>query len=178
MRLPSTEQLSRRLEEESILHRYFRVESVFRNELVDTNSSDCLARPTTFFPTQPDIAATIARIAVGLLFLVHGVPKVRNLKGTMAWVKGTGFPGGAAFAALFAVLEFLGGIALVLGFLTQVAAVLFVLEMIATSIFSKTKLGKKFVLGYELDAVYLLLALTVALLGPGPWSLDRIIGLA
>ena len=131
-----------------------------------------------FFPTQPDIAATIARIAVGLLFLVHGVPKVRNLKGTMTWVKGTGFPGGAAFAALFAVLEFLGGIALVLGFLTQVAAVLFVLEMIATSIFSKTKLGKKFVLGYELDAVYLLLALTVALLGPGPWSLDRIIGLA
>ena len=126
-------------------------------------------------PSSPEIAAAVARIALGALFLVHGVPKVRDLKGTMAFVKGTGFRGGAAFAALFALLEFFGGIALVLGLLTQVVAVLFVLEMVATSIFSKVKLGKKFVLGYELDVLYLVLALAVAFLGPGPWSLDAVL---
>ena len=128
--------------------------------------------------TAPDGAALVARLALGALFIVHGWPKVKDLKGTMAWVKGTGFPGGPAFAATFALLEFFGGIALIVGFLTQVVAVLFVLEMVATTIFSKTTLGKKFVLGYELDVVYLVLALVIALLGPGMWSVDRLAGLA
>ena len=128
-------------------------------------------------PTSPDVAATIARIALGALFLVHGVPKMRNLKGTAGWVKSTGFPGGGGFAILFSILESFGAAALIAGFFTQIVAVLFVLEMVATSIFSKTKLGKKFVLGYELDVAYLVLALTLAILGPGPWSVDRWLGL-
>ncbi len=131
-----------------------------------------------FLPATPDLAATVARVALGAMFLVHGWPKIRSLKGTIGWVKGTKFPGGATFALLFSLLEFFGSIALIVGFLTQIVAILFVLEMTATTIFSKTKLGKKFVLGYELDILYLIIAVTVALLGPGPWSLDRAIGLA
>src|SRR2546422_9877392 len=95
-------------------------------------------------PNAPDLAATLARVALGALFLVHGVPKMRDLKKTMGFVKGTGFPGGAAFALLFSLLEFLGGIALVVGVLTQVVAALFALEIVATTIFSKTKLREKF----------------------------------
>ncbi len=129
-------------------------------------------------PNAPDLAATVARVALGALFLVHGVPKMRDLKKTMGFVRGTGFRGGAAFALLFSLLEFFGGIALIGGFLTQPVAALFVLEMVATSIFAKTKLQKKFVTGWELDIVYLVLAATVALLGPGPWSLDHVLGLA
>ncbi len=128
-------------------------------------------------PVIPDLAATLARIALGALFLVHALPKIRNPKQTIAFVKGTGFPGGAVFAVLFILLEFFGGIALVLGFLTQVVGALIALEMVATSIFAKTKLGKKFVLGYELDVAYLVLGLVVALLGAGPWSVDRLLGL-
>ncbi len=129
-------------------------------------------------PVDADVAATLARVLLGALFLVHGVPKMKHLKGTISFVKGTGFPGGAAFAVAFSFLESFGGIALALGLLTQVVAVLFVLEMAATSIFAKTKLGKKFVLGYELDVLYLVLALVVALLGAGPWSLDAALGIA
>jgi len=56
-------------------------------------------------------------------------------------------------------------------------AILFVLEMIATTVFSKTKLNKKFILGYELDLGYpSAFALVLALLGPGSWSLDAILG--
>lgn len=127
---------------------------------------------------MPDAAATFARVLLGALFLVHGVPKIRDIRGTMNWVKGTGFPYGATFAALFTLLEFFGGIALVLGLLTQVVAVLFALQMVATTIFAKGKLGKKYVLGYELDILFLVLALVVAMLGPGPLSVDRLIGLA
>ena len=127
-------------------------------------------------PIDLNVAAIVGRVALGLLFIAHGWPKVKDLKKPIGFVKGTGWPGGAAFAILFSLLEFFGGIALVLGFLTQPVAVLFVLEMIATTIFSKTKLNKKFALGYELDVVYAAFALVLAFLGPGAWSLDRLIG--
>lgn len=129
-------------------------------------------------PAVPDLAALVGRIALGAIFLAHGLPKIRDLRQPIGFVRGTGWPGGATFAVLFSLLEFFGGIALILGLFTQVVAVLFVLEMIATTIFSKTKLGKKFILGYELDVGYAALALVLALLGPGAWSLDQILGLA
>ena len=110
--------------------------------------------------------------------LAHGWPKIKDLKRTVAFVKGTGWPGGEAFAILFSLLEFFGAIALIVGFLTQIVAGLFVLEMIATTIFSKTKLKKKFSGGYELDVAYAALALVILLLGPGAWSLDHVLGLA
>jgi putative oxidoreductase len=130
------------------------------------------------FPAYPDIGATVARLALGLLFLPHGWPKIKDIKATASWVKGTGWPGGATFAVLFSLLEFFGAIAVLLGFLTQIVAALFALEMVATTIFAKTKLGKKYIGGYEMDIAFLLIALVVVLLGPGPWSLDRLLGFA
>jgi uncharacterized membrane protein YphA (DoxX/SURF4 family) len=132
----------------------------------------------TLLPILPEIASTIGRIALGALFIVHGWPKIKDPKSAIAFVKGTGFPGGVAFAVLFTLLEFVGGIALILGFLTQIVAPLIALEMVATTIFAKTKLGKKLVLGYELDIAYLVLALMLTFLGAGPWSLDRFLGIA
>ena len=129
-------------------------------------------------PTVPDLALLVGRLALGAAFLAHGWPKVKDLQKTIGFVKGTGWPGGATFAVLFSLLEFFGALALILGLLTQIVAFLFVLEMIATTVFSKMKLNKKFVLGYELDVAYGAFALVLALLGPGGWSLDRILGLA
>ena len=96
------------------------------------------------FPSYADPAALIGRLALGALFLAHGWPKIKDVRKPVGFVKGTGWPGGAAFALLFTLLEFFGGIALIIGFLAQIVAVLFVLEMTATTIFSKTKLKKKF----------------------------------
>ena len=130
------------------------------------------------FASSQDAAALISRLALAALMLTHGWPKIKNVRNPIAFVTGTGWPGGAAFAVLFTMLEFFGSLALIVGFLTQVVAILFVLEMTATTIFSKTKLQKKFGLGYELDIAYAALALVLALLGPGAWSLDRLIGWA
>ena len=129
-------------------------------------------------PFSLDAAALVGRIALGALFLVHGIPKMKDLRKPVGFVVGTGWPGGAMFAVLFSLLEFFGAIALILGLLTQIVAVLFVLEMVATTIFSKVKLQKKFVLGYELDVVYAAFALVLAILGPGAFSIDKLRGLA
>jgi len=129
-------------------------------------------------PALPDAAALVGRIALGALFLTHGWPKIKDMRKPIAWVKGTGWPGGATFAILFILLETFGAIALILGFLTQIVAVLFVLEMIATTIFQKTKMQGKFKGGFELDLAYAAFALVLALLGPGAWSIDRLLGIA
>jgi len=133
---------------------------------------------TVQFVSNPDTAATLARIVLGLMFVAPGWPQIKNVRQPMAWVKSTGWPRGEYWALLFSLLEFFGGLALIVGFFTQVFAVLIALEMIATSIFSKQKLGKKFMIGYELDVVYLFFALVVSILGPGPWSVDRLLGFA
>src|SRR5437773_10807476 len=128
--------------------------------------------------TLPDLASLVGRHALGAICICRGCPKMKDLPKTIGFVKGTASPGGATFAVLFSLLEFFGAIALILGLLTQFVAFLFFLEMIATTIFSKTKLNKKFMLGYELDVAYAAFALVLALLGAGGWSLDRILGLS
>jgi putative oxidoreductase len=133
---------------------------------------------TGLLPSYADAASLAGRVLLGVLMLNHGWPKIKDLKGTVAFVKGTGWPGGEAFAILFSLLEFFGAIALIVGFLTQIVAGLFVLEMVATTIFSQTKLKKKLSGGYELDIAYATLALVILLLGPGAWSLDHVLGLA
>ncbi len=123
-----------------------------------------------------DLASLALRLGLGILFALHGGPKIKNPKQTAAWVTGTGWAGGAGFAYAFTFLEFLGGIALILGFLTRVVALLFALQMIATTIFSRAKLKKKLMGGWETDVLYLVGALALVFLGAGAWSLDALLG--
>src|SRR5438094_8568164 len=116
-------------------------------------------------PVWNDLAGLVGRLALGAIFLAHGWPKVKDIQKTIGWVKGTGWPGGAAFAALFSLLEFFGGIALILGLLTQIVAILFVLEMLATTVFPEVKLEKKCILDCELDLEAARSALVRALAG-------------
>ncbi len=129
------------------------------------------------FLESTDLASLVLRLGLGILFALHGWPKIKNPKQTAAWVKSTGWAWGAGFAYAFTFLEFLGGIALILGFLTRVVALLFALQMIATTIFSRVKLKKKLMGGWETDVLYLVGALALVFLGAGAWSLDALLGI-
>ncbi len=120
-------------------------------------------------------AAVVLRVAVVVLFIVHGYPKLGVQRhGTQEFLKSMGLP---VWMALFAgVAEFFGGLAILLGFLTAIFAGLGTLWMLSTTYFAKSKLGKKLVGGYELDIVLLLSALALALLGGGPISIDKLLG--
>jgi len=127
-------------------------------------------------PTLIPAASIPLRLALGVAFIVHGRPKLfgESAKQTRGFVKSIGIP--PIFAPLAGLAEFVGGIALLLGFLTPLAGILLAIEMIATTIVSKTKLQKKYVLGYELDLIYFAGSLTLAFLGGGPLSVDAGIG--
>jgi len=117
------------------------------------------------------------RLALGVAFMVHGYPKLSGsgAKQTRDYMKTVGVP--PTLTTLTALLEFLGGIAFIIGFLTRVAGILIALEMAATTVLSKNKLQKKYVLGYELDIAYLAMALALFMMGAGPASLDALLGL-
>lgn len=129
------------------------------------------------FLESADLASLVLRIVVGVLFVLHGWPKIKNPKQTASWVASTGWSWGAGFAYAFTFLEFLGGLALVAGFLTRIVGILFVLQMIATTIFARKKLGKKLLGGWETDLLFLGGALALVFLGAGAWSLDALLGL-
>jgi putative oxidoreductase len=120
------------------------------------------------------IAALLLRLAIGSLYVYHGYPKMGAArKGTAEWLKSIGFPG--SLATLAGVVEFFGGIALILGILTSIVAVLSALWMVATTWLSMAKIKKKYAGGYELDITLLLVSLALAAIGGGSFSLDHLL---
>lgn len=116
-----------------------------------------------------DWALLALRLAVGVIFILHGYDKIWGAIGMPAFtgmVAKIGFPAPALFAWIAALAEFVGGIALVVGIGTTIASVLLGIVMLV-AIF-----GLK---GFHLpmiDADLSLLAISVAifLLGPGRFS--------
>ena len=72
------------------------------------------------------------RLAVGLVFLMHGGQKlfVFGVAGVAGFFGNLGIPAPMAAAVVVSLVEFLGGIALVLGFLTRWAALLLAINML------------------------------------------------
>ena len=130
----------------------------------------------SIFGLHLSTASLLLRLAVGILFVIHGYPKLTTQrKGTVEWLKSMGLPSG--FAAFAGVVEFFGGIALLLGILTQIIAALSALWMLSTTWLAVAKMKKKFVGGYELDIILLLASLALAALGGGRFSLDYLLGI-
>ncbi len=105
----------------------------------------------TLFGASIDIPALILRLALGSVFIIHGYPKLtakqRNQGG--AWMKTVGIPAGMILFG--GIVEFFGGLALLLGILVPMIALLSALWMLSTTWFSKAKIKKKYAGGYEID---------------------------
>jgi putative oxidoreductase len=123
--------------------------------------------------------AFILRVWVGANFIIHARPILQHLPQTIQSMKGMGVPAGATYAAT--ALELVGGVALILGLLVPVVGVLIVVFMVANSIMKKRKMQADYIStgkpSYEVDALYLALALVLVFLGAGVLSLDGALGL-
>ena len=131
----------------------------------------------TLFGSSVDLPSLILRLAIGTLFIMHGYPKLTAAQRTQggAWMKSMGMPG--ALVPFGGVVEFFGGLALILGILTPIVAALSALWMLSTTWLVTTKAKKKYVGGYEIDITLFLAALALAFLGSGIYSIDHLLGL-
>lgn len=81
-------------------------------------------------------AQAIGRIAIGVMFLWSGAGKFGAIDQTVGYMHAYGMPASAALAWIAALIEFVGGIMLIVGWRTRwVAAVLFVFTLVASVVF-------------------------------------------
>ena len=109
------------------------------------------------------------RILAGIVFIVHGLPKLLDIAGTGGFFVSVGLP--AELALAIGLLEVIGGIALLVGVLTRITAGLFIIEMIGAIL--NVKLSNGFAGGYELDLLLIAISISLLLTGPGRVSIER-----
>ncbi|MCZ1264237.1 DoxX family protein [Paenibacillus tundrae] len=109
-----------------------------------------------------EIGLFFSRIMIGLIFVLHGWSKFEGgISGTVGFFESIGIPG--FLASVVAIIELVGGAAMILGLGTRVFAALFIVVM--GGVLLTAKVGQPFMSGTEFD--YLLLAGSLTLLFTG-----------
>ncbi|HEX6374072.1 MAG TPA: DoxX family protein [Longimicrobium sp.] len=125
-------------------------------------------------PARVDLALLILRVVTGLIMLMHGWQKVfqYGFAGVTQGFAGMGIPMPGIMGPFIALLELIGGIALILGILTPVFAALLAADMVGAILF--VHLSKGFFLpeGYEFALSLLGACLALVLAGAGRYSVD------
>jgi putative oxidoreductase len=112
-------------------------------------------------------AAFFMRVAVGGVFLLHGIAKFeRGIGATAHMLAGMGFPFATIFAVILLTIETVGAICILLGILTRAWAAAMAVEM-AVAIVAVKLPGHQ---NFELEALLLAGAVTLVALGDGPLS--------
>ena len=121
-----------------------------------------------------DIGKLLLRLSVGIFMMMHGLFKLANgIEGIIALVQAQGWPAWIAFGVFIG--EIVAPALLIVGVVTRAAALTVVFNMVlaiylahSAQLFSLTKTGG-WVL--ELQGMFLISALVIALLGAGRFSL-------
>ncbi len=121
---------------------------------------------------------TLARVAVGTVFLVHGAQKlfVYHFSGVAQSFGQMGIPLPGLSAVVVTLVEFFGGLALILGLGTRVAAALIAIEMIGAIVLVHGKNGFFLPTGFEYAFTLLLVNAGLVLTGAGALALDNLWG--
>jgi len=72
-----------------------------------------------------------------------------------------------------ALLEVVGGLAILLGILTRIASALLIIEMLGAILM--VKLSKGFIGGYEFELLLISIFISLVILGPGKISIENYI---
>ena len=122
-------------------------------------------------PINLDVALLALRVVLGLIMIYHGWPKVTDLGGTIEGFTGMGVPLPVVSAVFSTVVEFGGGLLLLIGVLTDVAGLLFVIDMLGAIAVVHAKNGFSVEKGgVEFPLALLTMALAIALAGPGRYA--------
>ncbi|MGA3109326.1 MAG: DoxX family protein [Candidatus Bathyarchaeia archaeon] len=121
--------------------------------------------------------ALFLRVWVGANFVAHGYPKLgKSRQQTLQWTKSLGVPVLATYLAI--ILEFFGGLSLIIGLIVPIVGFFIALEMIGAIFLKKTRMKAPYMgqNSYEIDITYLMLAIVLIVLGAGVISVDSFLG--
>lgn len=121
---------------------------------------------------------TVLRIVVGIVFLSHGAQKLftYHISGVSGMFAHLGIPLPGLSAVVVTLVEFIGGIALVLGIGTRLAALLIAIDMLVAILAVHLKNGFFMPTGYEFALTLLAANICLMLTGAGAASIDGLFG--
>lgn len=117
----------------------------------------------------------VLRVVVGIVFAVHGYQKLFTLgiHGVAGMLGQMGIPLAGFFAVVVTLVEFVGGILLLLGVSTRIAAAFIACDMIVAILAVHLKNGFFNPRGFEFPLTLLASAICLMLAGGGALSLKR-----
>jgi putative oxidoreductase len=122
----------------------------------------------------------LLRVFTGASFAGHGTQKLFGWfggygpQGTGGFFSSLGYRPGVRMAIMAGLCEAVGGVLLALGLFTPFACTLIAIVMLNAIVAATFK--KQFMLGSELELLYLVIVISLAATGPGRFSLDRALG--
>jgi putative oxidoreductase len=126
--------------------------------------------------TNADLGRLVLRLALGVLIIFHGIAKIRSgIDPITQLVTATGMPAFVAYGVY--VGEVIAPVLVILGWYSRIGALLIAINMVfALSLAHRADLFNVATTGgyaLELQAMYLLAAIAVALMGPGRYSMNE-----
>jgi putative oxidoreductase len=126
--------------------------------------------------TNADLGRLLLRLAIGALILFHGIAKVRGgIDPITQLVTAHGLPGFVAYGVYIG--EVVAPVLVILGWYSRIGSLIISINMLfalflahRAQLFQLAESG-----GYalELQALYLVVAIALALMGPGRYSLNE-----
>lgn len=123
---------------------------------------------------NPNLGLLFIRIALGVVFLFHGLGKFQHMDDAVKFFSMLDLP--VFLAYLVATVEFVGGLALLLGLFVEFFASILAVIMFMAIVLAKYANGFAGMPGrpgYELDFVLLFALLGIACLGAGRFALKK-----
>ena len=119
----------------------------------------------------------VLRVVVGMVFLMHGTQKVfvRGFVATGAFMHSVGIPLPMLAGVFIALLELLGGIALVLGLFTRWFAAFLAVEMLVAVLAVHLRHGFFVPRGIEFPLTLMAASVALSVLGSDKVSLDALL---
>ncbi len=123
-----------------------------------------------------DVALLLLRLAIGGIFLAHGLPK----RGLWSAQPSAQMPASMLRnLRILSIAESAGALGLIFGFLTQLAGLGLVIVMLGAIQFLRTTVHRKFkeqnAPGWEFEFLLLVVSLALAIMGGGKYALDRLV---
>ena len=116
------------------------------------------------------MAALVARVVGGGVFVVFGFGKFVNHASEVDSFRDYGLPAPAAFVVVIGVIEIVGGLLLILGLATRPVALVLAADMVGAIVVSGLALGEP--ISLTLAPAELVLCLFLLWKGPGACALD------
>jgi putative oxidoreductase len=124
---------------------------------------------------QLSVGLLLLRIAVGIIFVLHGQQKLFGMGfgGVTDAFSHMGVPMAGIMGPFVALLEFFGGIALILGLLTRLVSLGFAIDMLVAILLVQLKNGFSH---YELEFLLCVSSAALLFMGGGEFAIDALLG--